>query len=255
MIDIHCHILPGIDDGSEDLETSLSMVAIAKKQGIDSIIATPHYIYGQNENNYQDIKQAVIDLNKEIEARELGVKIYPGQEIYLDKYSLDLYKEGILGGLYDTRYVLVEFPMDKLPKDALDLIYELNILGAKVIVAHPERYNYIIKDPLLINKFINEECYFQINSHSITGLFGKEIKNTAKILIENGVCDFIASDAHTTRRRKPEILEALQQAEKYNKGIKNIMKHNQDLLTQDENIIIGDRKLSQKKKLWGRFGK
>lgn len=246
MIDIHSHILPGIDDGPRKLETAEKMLHIAEKDGIDKIIVTPHYVTGLFENSFEKVVSEVFNINKLILENGYKLELIPGQEIFLDKYTLDLYKEGTIRGINEGSYLLCELPMDKLPGDALDLIYELHILGARIIIAHPERYMYFIKDLTLINDFIREGCYFQINSGSIEGIFGHEIKRAAKLMIKNGICDFIGTDAHDAVERAPRIQSAMDKAEDYRSGIKDTLVKNPYFLLANEEINNKDRKLYKK---------
>jgi protein-tyrosine phosphatase len=216
MMDIHCHILPGIDDGARDMETSLEMLRIAERDGINKIIATPHFYRNYYEVPYEEVIRKTMELNSTAEEHGINVKVIPGQEIFLDKYTLELYKRGIIGGLNNSRYMLLELPMDQIPTYALEIIYELKLLGVMPIIAHPERYLPVIKNPAVLNDFIEEECFFQINAGSIKGLFGRKIQSTAKRLVINGICDFVGSDAHSTNRRRPEIIEAVNIIKKYN---------------------------------------
>lgn len=217
MIDIHCHILPGIDDGPKDIETSLKMLKIAEEDGISKIIATPHFYRGFYENEYQDVEKKVKELNEASKENNINVEILPGQEIFLDKHTLEDYKSGAIKGLNNSKYMLIELPPDILPGYVLDMIYELKLLGVKPIIAHPERYVYVMEDIHILNSFIKEECFFQLNSGSITGVFGKSIQKTAIKLIKNGICDFVASDAHTERRRKPELKASLIEIQGFSK--------------------------------------
>ena len=186
MIDIHSHILPGIDDGSKDMEMSIKMLKMAEEKGTKTIVATPHYIRGRYENHYENI----FDLHQEVKvaAKNAGLKIEVllGQEVMLDKYALNLCKEKKIRGINGTSYMLIEFPMDKLPNDAIDLIYELRVIGIKPIIAHPERYEYIMDSLPNINDFISEGCLFQINAGSLQGLFGKKVQKCAKLLVKEG---------------------------------------------------------------------
>lgn len=247
MIDIHCHIVPGIDDGSGNLGTSLKMLEIAEKSGLSTIITTPHYIKNRFENSFKSIVQAVEELNKEISKNNIQVQLLPGQEVMVDKYTLDLYKQGELGCLNNSQYMLIEFPMDVLPEDALDIIYELKLLRIKPIIAHPERYMYLQEKLTGVNKFIEEKCLFQINAASITGLFGKKVSETAIKLIENGVCQFIASDAHSAGGRSPDISKAMSLIKHdYNEVYKTIQRNARAVLENDA-IEYNVKKIQEKK--------
>lgn len=205
MIDIHAHILPGIDDGADTIETSLEMLKIAEDDGIKKIIATPHHNTGYFETSYIDVIKHIEDLNNKAKENNINIEILPGQEVFLNKHTLNLYKSGIISTLNNTKHMLIELPFDNMPNYTFDMLYELKVLGITPIIAHPERYNYVIDKPTIINQFVDEGCLFQITSGSITGMFGKEVQKTAETLIRHRICHFVASDAHTTRKRCPKL--------------------------------------------------
>lgn len=240
MIDIHSHILPGLDDGSQDIETSLSMLKIAQKSGTDTMIATPHYFAGYYETESDKILQHVKELNEKTRENNINVKILPGEEICIDNHTVDLFEKGSIISLNDTSYMLLEFPLDKLPKNAEDVFYELSIRGVKPILAHPERYLFFIQKPSLINDFIGE-CYFQINTGSIKGIFGKKVQKTALIYMEHGLCNFIASDAHSTGRRCPGVIK-----EGINEAVYENIKANAEALINDKDIITDAQKIKER---------
>ncbi|HEY5561916.1 MAG TPA: CpsB/CapC family capsule biosynthesis tyrosine phosphatase [Clostridiaceae bacterium] len=255
MIDMHCHIIPGIDDGSRSIGVSESMLRIASAQGTKTIIATPHYYKGYYENNYEDVKNQTASLNQFAKELNIDIEILPGQEILLDKYTLQGYKEGILSGLNGTKYMLAEFSMDKMPKDSLDILYELRLLGVKIIIAHPERYVFIIESPKLINSFIEEGCLFQLNSGSITGIFGKKVKETSQLLLGHGVYSFIASDAHSDGGRNPGLKDAFYMASQIDIGIEERVQVNCQAMLKNLDIKKDFEKLPDKKSIFEFFKK
>lgn len=216
MIDIHSHIIPGIDDGADTIESSIEMLKVVQADGVKKIFATPHYYRGYYENGYELVKTYLSDMKNRISKSNPDIKleILPGQEVFINNYSLELYKEGIIGTLGDTRYMLIELPFDYLDNKTLDIIYELRLLGVVPIIAHPERYSYIIEKPSSINQLINEGCLFQINSGNIEGGINKQAKKTADILISHGICDFIASDIHNIGIRYSKLSSAYEKIKK-----------------------------------------
>ena len=236
LIDIHSHILPGIDDGAKDLETSIRMLEMAENDNTKIMFATPHYYHGHYEATYDEVVKNIQILQYKLKNKVINVEIYPGQEVFLDKFTVELYKSGIIKGLNDSNYLLLELPMENYSKSFIDIIYELRLLGARPIIAHPERYSYILDNIYTINEFIQEGCLVQLNSGSIIGNFGKSVERTAKKLIENGVCNFIASDAHTANRRCPGLVEAMKIVGKINNSVAVEVQINAELLLQNENI-------------------
>lgn len=250
MIDIHCHLLPSIDDGAKDLETSLAMLRIAEGDGIKKIIATPHFYRGYYENEYNYIEEQVDKLNEEAKKAGINVDVFPGQEVFLDKYTVKYYKEGIIRGLNGSKYMLVELDMEEFSENDLDIIYELRLLGVKPIIAHPERYAYVNKNLTVLNSFIKEECFFQVNSSSLSGLFGKNVKKTAESIIKKGLCNFIATDAHSASRRAPRLKEGFEFIQKNNEKIyKNIDKNTQMLL-ENVDIICENEEMKENKSIF-----
>lgn len=250
MIDIHSHIIPGIDDGARDMETSLEMLKTAEGDGTKTIFATPHFNRGYFEVEYKDVLRLTEDLNKRARENGININILPGQEVYLKRETPLDFKRGTIGTLGGSRYMLIELPMDNLPDFAMDSIYELKILGITPIIAHPERYLYIIKRPSLINHFIEEECLFQINSGSIRGLFGREVKSTAEILVKNGIMGFIASDAHTNNKRCPGLKKSFDIINNLNKEYGNILRDNVENVLNNRDISRNANRIREKKSIF-----
>ena len=250
MIDIHSHILPSIDDGSKNMENTIEMLQMASKNGITKMVATSHFYRGYFENKYEDICKLLGEVKAVIIEKGMDVDIFPGQEVFLDKYTLEFYKAGIVGCINSSRYMLVEFDMESKPKEIFNILYELKILGVVPIIAHPERYAYILENPIAINEFIQERYLLQINSGSITGIFGKTVQKTAEKLITNGTCHFIASDAHSTGRRCPSIKEALDVADKLNNEISSRVMENAQKILENEDIEYTCEKLKEKKSIF-----
>jgi len=201
MIDIHCHILPNVDDGPADLGESLRMAKIATNNGILGIIATPHHGNGRYANDPDRIIREVSAFNEKLRRHDIPLTVYPGQEFYLH----DWFEQDLAGGnllpLAGTKYVLVEWPSHSIP-DAMNTFMErLRDKGLRPIIAHPERYASIMRHPNLLGEWIEKGALVQITSHSLLGFFGKKVRNTAIRLCERGWVHFIASDAHHSLRR------------------------------------------------------
>jgi len=253
MIDIHSHILPGIDDGSKNMDMSLAMLKMAEENGTKTIVATPHYIKNRYENEFDGIFNLYMELKLEAKAAGLNIEILLGQEIMLDSYSLELIKSGRLKGLDETRYILIEFPMDIIPKDAFNLIYELKLLSYIPILAHPERYIYIYQDITKINDFIQEGCYFQTNTGSLQGIFGKKVQDCAKHLVEHGIVNFIASDTHSLKARNPSLTEGFEVAKTIDKDIITKVSTNLRMMLSNEELNLNIEKIKKKKTIFSFF--
>lgn len=253
MIDLHSHILPGIDDGAKEMAVTMEMLQIAVKDGTKRIVATPHFYTGYYENTYEDVYKLVKGINVKAKEKEIDIDVVSGQEIFLDKHTLEFYKQGTIRGIDETKYMLIELSMESMPKDALNIIYELRIEGVAPIIAHPERYNYIVEKPSRINEFIEEGCFFQINSGSISGMFGKRIQKISQMFIQHGVCDFIASDAHSNGMRSPKMKETLEQVESLNHVLYENVIDNAEKLLNNSEIYSRAEKIKEKKGLFSFF--
>lgn len=212
MIDIHCHILFDIDDGARDVDETMNMCSIAAEDGITAIIATPHYIEGESTNAHLHDRLSMI--NHELKNRSMNLCVLPGNEIYLGLDTYEHLKQGRCLSLNHSRYVLVEFSMMEIAKYVSDALYNLRIKGYIPIIAHPERNVQIMEKPQLLYDFIIEGCLVQINSTSLIGLSGKEARRTAELLLKHRMVHFIASDAHSSKHRKPVLSQALSCADR-----------------------------------------
>lgn len=247
MIDIHSHILPDIDDGSKSMENTINMLKLTEKDGVETIVATPHFYKGYYETSYKDVVELVDKVRRSARQENICVNIVSAQEVFLDRNTVENFKSGKIGCIEGTDYMLVELPMMNLPKDALDIIYELEVQGVRPILAHPERYKYIMDMPFKINEFMDEKCLLQINTGSILGIFGKRVKKTAELIIRSGACSFIASDAHSTGGRCPGISKALKEASRFNEDIEKQILNNCKKMLKNEIIQFPKEGIRQRK--------
>ena len=199
MIDIHTHVIPNVDDGSPNLETSLEMIKHEISIGVDTIYCTPHHIYHRYEKSVEEIKKAFQTLKEAVEKEKLPIKLYLGQEIcYTHREDiLSMLKAGKLLTLNNTNRVLLEFSFTREPEDLLDILYNFSINGYEVIIAHIERYEWISYDKVVA--LINEGAKIQINSNSYLGLTTWKEKRFVKKLLKKGLVDYVASDTHSFR--------------------------------------------------------
>lgn len=250
MIDFHSHIIPKIDDGSSSIEETIEMLKIAKSDGVDAIVATPHFYPGRFECEFNEILIFTKNLLECVEKENIDITIYPSQEIYITKSTLKYLEQGIIGTLNNTRYIQIELPFLEMPSYTFDIIYELRIKNLVPILCHPERYAFIIKSPENINKFIEEGCFFQINSGSILGLFGKDVQRTANLLIQNNIIDVIGSDAHNSKTRIPKIKEALEKINEIDPNIYHKILNNERKIVDNIEIISNAQKIKEKRSIF-----
>ncbi len=199
MIDIHTHIIPNVDDGSPNLETSINMIKHEIEIGVDTIIATPHHIYHRYEKTVEEIKKQFELLKSEVEKLNLPVKLYLGQEIcYTHREDIiKMLKDGKLLTLNNTNRILLEFSFTREPEDVLDVIYNFSVNGYEVIIAHVERYEWMTLDK--VKDLRKEGALIQINSNSYLGLTTWKEKRFTKKLLKLGLVDYVASDTHSFR--------------------------------------------------------
>lgn len=200
MIDIHNHIVYGVDDGSRSLDESMKMVDLYMKAGFTEIIATSHFDRSRYMVEASEIREKVDLLNKAIEDRGLSFKIHPGHEIQVEAGMENKLKTGELLTLNDTRYVLCELSFVNKPNFLEELFYSLGLEGYVPIIAHAERYPYVEKDIDLLLDFIKKGALVQINYSSI-----KSHKEVTKTLLERNMVHIIGTDAHQSEWRSPEI--------------------------------------------------
>lgn len=209
FIDIHSHILPGIDDGAADIEASLDMLGISVAEGKgNTIIATPHYIAGSLENNKGIVEGKLQELQSTAVEKGLNVNLHIGNEIFLSLEIPELLNSKEICTLAGSSYVLVELPMMSVPDYADEVFYRLKLHGYSPIIAHPERNQEIIRNPNILYEFINKGVYSQVNASSLKGIYGKQVKELALTLISHNLVHFVASDAHNCRGRSPKLQKA-----------------------------------------------
>lgn len=211
MIDLHCHILPDLDDGAQGIEESIAMSRIAVNDGIKTIVATPHTMNGTFVNERESILSGVRRLQEELFKEGIGLRIIPGADVHVNHNIIDLIKEGKALTVNDmNRYILLELPHHLVPPKIPDLIFELRINGITPIFTHPER-NSVIQDDLgILLRFIEQGALTQITSMSLTGEFGQKARSRALDMLTGNMVHFIASDAHSSRFRTPQISKAVE---------------------------------------------
>lgn len=209
MIDIHCHILFGLDDGSDNLEESVKMARIAVNSGVKAIIATPHSNVPDSYQNFwnEDIAERIIRINQRLEREGIPLKVFPGNEIFSNGDLVSLINSKKLLTLNKSVYPLVEFDVYERSAEAYRQIEALVAEGYVPIIAHPERYAFVHEDEDAVRRLKRRGALIQINKGSIKGSFGRTAHRVSCEIIENRLADFIASDAHSPYMRTPFLEE------------------------------------------------
>lgn len=254
MIDIHCHILPGIDDGAATIEDSVVMARAAVQEGITTIIATPHHKNNKFSNPKSSILTKVNDLNTVLKQENIPLTILPGQEVRIYGEVLeDYYKEEILT-LNHTKYLFIEFPSSSVPRYAERLLYELQTEGIIPIIVHPERNKELQEKPDLLYQFVKNGALTQVTASSVAGYFGKNVKKFSEQLIEHNLTHFLASDAHNLRNRSFKIVEAYSVIEEsFGIDYFYLFKENVELLLKDGNVMKEIPEMIKRKKFFKLF--
>lgn len=200
MIDVHSHIIPKIDDGSSSFEESYEMFEKAVEAGFTDIIATSHYIEGYYEVDSIKRHAVVEAMNKVIKEKNLQIKIHTGSEIYITPNIVKLIKEKKASTLADSRYVLFELPMNSMVNYLNEVIFEIKANGLIPVIAHPERYSYVQKEPNFVVELVKNGVLFQGNFASISGYYGGKAKKTLIKLLKANAIHLLGSDSHNSKK-------------------------------------------------------
>lgn len=252
LVDIHCHILPGIDDGSKDWETSIKLAHAAVKDGITHAVVTPHTLNGRYLNHKKDVIKLTAEYQKLLKDENIPLTVFPGQEVRISgdlPQALD--DDDILFLDEDGRYMLLEFPSDDVPSYAKDMIFKIMQRGITPIIVHPERNSRILKEPVILQELIEQGCLVQITASSYIGTFGKDIEEMSRKFIEAGQCSCFASDAHDLPKRQYEYSEALEKlSNEFGQGVAQEYRDNAQALVNGDNVQMNWRPLKKKKRFW-----
>lgn len=240
MIDFHSHIVYGVDDGAESIEDSVQILKNAEIAGFKDIILTPHYMENYYEVHKNEIAEKIELIKQKCKEENININLYQANEIYITNHMTELLQEGIASSINNSKYVLFELPMNEEPSNLLEVVYSLLENGKIPIIAHPERYSYIQKEPNKLLELIEIGVLFQTNYGSILGQYGKEIQKTANLLLENNFIHFLGSDVHKTGHIYKNIDEIKKQLRKIlsEEKIDELTEKNAEKVLKDEKIEI-----------------
>lgn len=254
VIDIHCHILPSIDDGAQSITESINMAKEAVKEGIHTIIATPHHKNGRYENKKESIIERVSDLNHIFQKENIPLTILPGQETRIYGEMLEDWAKGEILTLNESQYVFVELPSSHVPRYTEQLLFDIQLKGLIPIIVHPERNQEIISNPKVLYNLVNKGTLTQVTAASIAGYFGKNIKKFSLQLIEANLTHFVASDAHNVLNRNFKINQALDVIETtYGSDMVYMFLDNAELLIEGKSVYREQPVEIKEKKFLGLF--
>ena len=213
MIDLHCHILPGVDDGAGTMEDALTMARMAAESGVTHLIATPHcnLPYAEDKNYLSPaLISRFLELRTRIQEAGIPLKLYPGSEILCTPDLPELLRQDKIIPLGNSNYLLVEFLFDETLSYIDDMLEAIVAEGMRPVIAHPERYESVQRNPRVIERWFVRGHIIQLNKGSILGRLGRRTKHTAQWILSHGLAHVIASDAHSPVVRTPQMSELIQ---------------------------------------------
>ncbi len=210
MIDIHTHILPGVDDGVKDDEEAIEFARVAAADGVTRIVATPHCRDGFYINERPRVVEDVQRLNRVLREAGVAVEVVPGAEVHLCPDLPERIRDGRALTLGDNgKTLLLELSLSQYPLDIENVVFQLKLAGIQVVFAHPERIRYFQDDASRYASVVRLGAYGQITTGSIVGTFGQEAAEFSEELLRKRLVHVIASDAHNVRGRPPVLSRAV----------------------------------------------
>jgi protein-tyrosine phosphatase len=213
MIDLHCHILAGIDDGAKSLDEALALITLAEQQGVSRMVATPHIHLGIYDNNLQSINTAFEILSNEVNKSDLTVELYAAAEVRIaPEITLFIEQQQLpfLGRFDNHDVLLLELPSSHVPAGTDKLVSWLFAHNVIPMIAHPERNRELQSHPERINPFVQAGCLFQLTASSLIGDMGESAQLLSEYWIKQRIYSIVASDCHSIKRRPPKMSLAVQ---------------------------------------------
>ncbi|RLQ94800.1 tyrosine-protein phosphatase [Falsibacillus albus] len=254
MIDLHCHILSNVDDGAQNMSESIEMAKEAVREGIHTIVATPHHKNGRDENAGGDISAAVRQLNEVLSEQRIPLTVLPGQEVRIYGELLDDLHDSVIPLNITSQYIFIELPSNHVPRYTEQLFYDIQMQGLVPVIVHPERNAEIIENPDKLYKLVKKGSCTQVTASSVVGRFGKKIQRFTHHLIEANLTHFVASDAHNVTTRSFHMRKAYDLIDKeFGTQIKFMLMDNAQLLIDGHNIYRDVPERIKRKKFLGIF--
>lgn len=214
LVDIHCHLLPGIDDGASDLEASLAMARMSVEQGVDTIVVTPHQLGAFDHNRGDDIRERTAQLQAELERHAIPLRVLPGADVRIEDHMIAGLESGEVVSLGDhKKHVLLELPHE-LYFPLEPVLQALKARGMVGVLSHPERNAGLLAQQGLIERLVDGGCLMQVTAGSLVGGFGPDSQAMAERMATRGLIHFLSTDGHSPKRRRPRLGDALHAAER-----------------------------------------
>jgi protein-tyrosine phosphatase len=212
MIDLHCHILPGLDDGAIDLSVSIRMAEIFARDGVVAVACTPHILPGLYANSGPQIQEATARLQRVLDDRGISLRLVSGADNHIVPNFVSELRRGHLLPLAGSRYVLVEPPHHVAPPKLEEFFFNVSVAGYVPILTHPERLSWLNTRYSMIQRLVRAGAWMQITAGSLTGNFGRNARYWAERMLAEGLVHILATDAHDERRRPPDLAEGFVRA-------------------------------------------
>jgi protein-tyrosine phosphatase len=253
MIDLHCHVLPGLDDGARLLEETLDIARSAVKNNIDTIVATPHTLNGFFVNNWENVVSLTSTVQKAFDAEDIAITLYPAMEAQVCPELFDALEKGQAATINDnSRYMLLEFPPFSMPPGSMEFIFKLKLQGITPVIAHPERNLILQNDLKQLYDLVKMGALCQLTALSVTGYLGPSVQKSSEQMIKTGLAHVIATDAHSDDERIAALASAVDLAAEI---LQDYSRAEKMVTTTPAAIIAGedveiDEPVLDKKKWW-----
>jgi protein-tyrosine phosphatase len=210
FVDIHCHLVPAIDDGAQDWEETLTMARMAVADGFETIVVTPHQLGSFAANDGATIRRRTVELQGFLDDQHVPLNVLPGGDVRIEPDLADQISRGAVLTLADRgRHVLLELPHEiYVPLEPI--LEQLQQIGVVGILSHPERNHGILAQPKVVEKLVDQGCLMQVTAGSLIGAFGPDVQRLSDSLLDRGLIHFLATDAHGSRLRRPLMRGAFQ---------------------------------------------
>lgn len=238
MIDFHTHIIPNIDDGSRSIEETFNLIQEAKEAGFEGIVLTSHYIENYYETDVPERDVWVKAISDNLKIKGIETNLYLGNEIYMSENMMNLLIDGKASTINNSSYVLFEMPLNAEPMNLYDVIYSLQENKLIPVLAHPERYSFVQKEPELINDLIEKGVLMQANYGSILGQYGEKAEIIVRKFLEANMIHFLGSDVHRQNTIYKKIPQALEE-------IRNIVGDEklEELTTKNPKLALNNKRI------------
>ncbi len=238
MIDFHTHIIPNIDDGSRSIDETFNLIKEAKEAGFDGIVLTSHYIENYYETDVPERDVWVKAISDNLKIKGIETNLYLANEIYMSENMMKLLIEGKASTINNSSYVLFEMPLNAEPMNLYDVIYSLQENKLIPVLAHPERYSFVQKEPELINDLIEKGVLMQANYGSILGQYGEKAEVIVRKFLEANMIHFLGSDVHRQNTIYKKIPQALEE-------IRNIIGDEklEELTTKNPELALNNKRI------------